>query len=453
MRNTQNVNHAAIPSLCSMAPRKANWSWAACRGVVFVFLFSLIFLPEFRQDGWGDIASSLYAKVDGRFRLIDVLLASLIVLHVLGLACSRTRHLHFPRNLTLPGMGFLAALAGGIVYGTMRGSTNLFFDWRSLALGIGLYFVWSFWIQTAADLHTAVTLFAGYMAIRILVLYGLYLAGSGEILQGVRIPTFDGPTISAIVFTALLCLSYHNSALGKRQKLVWLAVAGAACVMVLLCFRRTYWAELAVGAAILLLLQRRHRGRSLLKLAVIVGLAVAILGPLFFSRMRSFNFAQTSSQFSDDNTDHVDDILDAWDQVQQAPLLGVGVGTPYPTWRIRNWKSESVMVHNAALHVWLKCGITGLVFYLWFHIALLSGLKARAVAPTQGTAAFLAAALAYLSAKFVTSLGFAPWPYSELQLTALISFLFACIAIGAAGNRLAPQSFIPYSRTAGAIAS
>ena len=57
-----------------------------------------------------------------------------------------------------------------------------------------------------------------------------------------------------------------------------------------------------------------------------------------------------------------------------SPLMGIGVGTAYPTWRIRNWKSESVMVHNAPIHVWLKYGAAGLVCYLWFHLLLLRWL-------------------------------------------------------------------------------
>ena len=82
------------------------------------------------------------------------------------------------------------------------------------------------------------------------------------------------------------------------------------------------------------------------------------------------------TEFGADNADHVLDIADAWDQVRQSPVMGIGLGTSYPTWRIKNWKTESVMVHNAPLHVWLKYGLAGLVCYLWFHLALLRWLTA-----------------------------------------------------------------------------
>jgi hypothetical protein len=45
-------------------------------------------------------------------------------------------------------------------------------------------------------------------------------------------------------------------------------------------------------------------------------------------------------------------------------------------------------------------------------------------------AAFLQAAFAYLLAQFVMTLGFAPWPYSELQLTTLLSFILAAAFMG-----------------------
>jgi hypothetical protein len=54
-------------------------------------------------------------------------------------------------------------------------------------------------------------------------------------------------------------------------------------------------------------------------------------------------------------------------------------------------------------------------------------LYRKARAPTAPLHPFLAAAFAYLAAQFVVTLGFAPWPYSELQLTALMAFVLAVV--------------------------
>ncbi len=367
----------------------------------------------------------MYAKAAAGFRFIDMGILALVFLHLVAVACSRQEIVRFPRALALPGLAFLFCIAAGIVYGWSHGGTNFFFDWRALGLGVGLYFVWAFWLQNPPDVHGAVLLFGIYMSVRIALLYVVYLTGRGETLLGVPIPLFDGPALSAIVFTALLAFRYQERSTDRVHKLLWMALAAAACLIVLLCFRRTYWGELAIGTALLMLLQRRHRVRNFALIVTTLCIAALTLGNSFAARVQSLDVMQMDSDFGADNADHWHDLLDALDQVRQSPLLGIGVGTAYPTWRIRNWKTESVMVHNAPIHVWLKYGVAGAICYLWFHLALLRWLHRRSKFLPAGESAFLHVAFAYLTAQFVMTLGFAPWPYSELQLTTLISFILA----------------------------
>ena len=394
-------------------------------------LFSIIFLPEFLHEGDGAAGSFVYTKVAAGFRFVDLGILALVFLHLVALACYRKQIVCFPRALVLPGLAFLGCIATGIWYGHGHGGTNFFFDWRALALGIGLYFVWILWIQTPAELHSTIRLFAIYVGVRIALLYALYLAGRGETLLGVPIPTFDGPALSAIVFTGLLAFRYQESSVNPVHKLLWTALAAAAYLIVLLCFRRTYWGELAIGTAILLLLQHRHRVRNFVLVGTMVCIAAVTLGKPFAARIQSLDFMQMDNEFGADNSDHLHDLLDAWDQVRQSPLMGIGVGTAYPTWRIRNWKNESVMVHNAPIHVWLKYGAVGLICYLWFHARLLRWLHSRSKYLDPNHSAFLNVAFAYLTAQFAMTLGFAPWPYSELQLTTLTSFILAAAFSGA----------------------
>ena len=220
-----------------------------------------------------------------------------------------------------------------------------------------------------------------------------------------------------------------------------MVLAAGACLVVLLCFRRTYWGELAVGGAVLVFRQRR-RARNLVLVGAMLCLALVTLGKTFVARVQSLDFMQMDGDFSADNADHLHDLQDAWDQVQQAPLMGIGVGTAYPTWRIRNWKNESVMVHNAPIHVWLKYGLAGLVCYLWFHIALLRWLSRRTKCMSGDHAAFLSVAFAYLTAQLAMTLGFAPWPYSELQLTTLSSFVLAAAFAGGARAQRTPPILV-----------
>jgi len=414
-------------------------SWALCfwQGLVFCALFSVIFVPEFTRDGSGNTCSPLYAKAVAGFRFVDLAILVLAFCHVAALGCSRGWAVSFPRTLALPGSAFLVCVAIAIAYGDMHKGSNFFFDWRGLALGIGLYFVWSFWMQRPGDLDLAVRLFAVYMAARIALLYMLYLSGYRDTLLGVSIPIFDGPALSCIVFTALLAFRYQETTNHQLGKLLWGGLAAAAYLIVLLCFRRTYWGELGLGTLILLLLRKRHRIRIMVLLAATICIAAGVLGSSFSSRVQSLDVTRVDTEFSADNADHLLDLADAWDQVRQSPLMGIGLGTSYPTWRIKNWKTESVMVHNAPLHVWLKYGLLGLACYLWFHLALLRWLQCRSKKQTP-TSAFFAVAFAYLTAQFVMTLGFAPWPYSELQLTTLISFILALVVISDRNNSEIP---------------
>ena len=185
----------------------------------FAYCFSVILLPEFSRDGNSAPGSFLYFRAIGSLRFIDLAIIALIVSHVAALACFRRKVIYFPRALAVPGLAFLACIVTGICYGSLRGGTNFFFDWRALALGLGLYLVWAVWIRTASDLNLAIRIFAIYMAVRIVILYALHLAGYRETLAGVRIPTFDGPyDFGHRLHRA--ALSQLSQSSGKRQKLV-----------------------------------------------------------------------------------------------------------------------------------------------------------------------------------------------------------------------------------------
>ena len=435
MATTPHVHwRGSVPGQSSLWEGDPRWARRICQAIVLLPLFWLMLLPEYVQ-GLGDPESKsiLYRATIGPLRVVDVLLLAMIFAHAVAWAGSRRLRVELPHELALPGIGFLSALMTAAIYGALHGGTYLFFDWRALALGIGLYGVFVLWMPTAEAVEWAVLLFAAFMAVRIVVIYAEFLSGAGDLLVGVRIPVFDGPTLSAVVFTGLLAACASDFARGWRA-LVWLSLSGAACLLVLLCFRRTFWVELGLGTLFLILAQRERRGRKILVGAACLVAVTALLGPAFYERLQSMDFTQDATEFSQGNPDHVGEVLDAWDQVQRNPVMGIGLGRSFQTLRVQQWKEESVMVHNAPLHVWLKYGLLGLACYAWFHLALLRWLwRRRQQAPESATreaasgkhVAWLGAALAYLAAQFVVSLGFTPWPYSSLQSTILIAFVLA----------------------------
>ena len=90
---------------------------------------------------------------------------------------------------------------------------NFFFDWRALALGVAFYLIYRFWIRTRPMLAPPSSVFGVVAAIRIATLFFSYLRGQGDSLLGLRIPLFDGPSISAFVFAAILGLRRCSQAI------------------------------------------------------------------------------------------------------------------------------------------------------------------------------------------------------------------------------------------------
>ena len=369
--------------------------------------------------------SILYNPLTGGFRLIDIFVLALGLAHGFALGCSRQRIRVFPRKLTLLMAAFGVAIAVSLVYGFERGGRNFFFDWRAIAVGVAFYIVYRFWIQKVPDARAAIVCFGAVASMHLVTMFYSYLHGQGDSLLGVRIPLFDGPSISAFVFAALLGLSSFGGDSENRRRWVWLILSAGAMLLVALCFRRTYWAEFAVGVALLVMTARGHRLRTLALPLCMIVIAFLVLGTSFTERLSSVDFTRDDAPYSEDNSDHVGDVLDAWAQVRAAPLLGIGLGTSYPTSHIRNWKEESVMVHNAALHAWLKYGLFGLAVYLAYHLSLFRCLRIHGKRSPPRHRAIVNAAFAYLAAQFIVSLGFTPWPYSAVQSTNLIAFLLA----------------------------
>lgn len=419
------------------------------RAVIVAGLVSLIFVPEYVQ-GLGDPASKsfLYGEAFGGLRVLDVLLLTLAALHAVAIGIMRQRRRYLPRSLMVLLSGFGVAILVSIFYGVRNGGQNFFFDWRALALGAGLYLVYRFWIQTPEEAAQAIGVFAVVVAARVGYLLLSYAAGTGDTLLGIRIPIFDGPTISAAVFAALLGIGLSLGSTGQRSRILWLLLATGALIFVALCFRRTYWAELGLGLLILALLSARHALRILVLVACVTAIAWFALGPSLAQRIASLDIQDDEAPYAEDNSDHVGDILDAWEQVRESPVMGIGLGRSYPTWRIRSWKDESVMVHNAPLHVWLKYGLLGLAFYLAFHLTLFRSLRRIGKQSPPARRAWLNAVLAYLAAQFVVSLGFTPWPYSAVQSTNLIALLLAIAYVRVPSCHFQQSRWLPQPTTA-----
>lgn len=408
------------------------------RWLVLTLIFSLLWFREYSTaDG---PRSFLYVESWGGFRLADLLVMGLVYFHLLWILGTRQPIPRIPSILKKPALLFLVALGISICWGVYQGGTHVYFDWRDIFLGAGLALVFSCWIRTPEALHEALYIFAAVMGLRVLYILTGYVAGTRAnltVISGFATPYYDSAALSAAVFLALMCFQFVPLESSSFQKIV-LVIAGGAGLLVLLSFRRALSVDLTVGVIILAAFKRRRIAAY--GLIVVIAVSVALLGGnRVYQRIKSMDpFATGPAEYTSDNEDHVNDVLEAFDQVKQHPLLGIGLGRTYRTPRLSAWKVESWGVHNGLLHTWLLYGLLGLVDYLWFHASVFRWLKRLHAARLDPRVRALAqVGLAYLVGPFILSFAFSPLPYGSLTIDILVFFTIgSLLSLQAASPRL-----------------
>jgi O-antigen ligase len=426
-----------LPVPANTRRRVTPFSW-----LLFLAVFAVL-IP--RESAGIDSPSPglIYEQAFGDFRWIDLLIfGALGFMIAVRIGTGKLFKLHVPRDIGRWALLLSAAIALSMVHGSLAGGTELFFDWQGLAVGAAFMFLVYQLVRTRPEaVRVAAFALIAVLAARAVYALAMFFSGSsGVTLQGVRIPVFDGPTLSNTVFVLIAagCLAVGWKTGSVNSRLVCAGAAAIALLLVVLAFRRTYWGEAFVGLVAILLIFNKRRLSALL---TIVALAVVLLPYLpgeFRLRAASANpFADDKNRYTVTNEDHLNDLRDAWDVIKQDPVLGYGLGRPYETERITNWKFTSWGVHNAILHVWLRYGLLGLISYVALHLVVLRWLHrlSRRFPSDSFERWWLIAAFSYVTATFVVSLFASPWPFGATQNSLLI--------LGMIGTAFALQNQAP----------
>ena len=400
------------------------------KGIGLMLLFFLVLLREYESSE--GLASPIYGKAMLGFRWIDLVLLGVCALQWLVATGPLSRLRIVPRTLHAPIAVFAVAITLATLNGYIQGGIHVFFDWRDILLGAGLTLCFACWIRTPEELYEGARIFALTIGLATMFYFWRFLVGgygTQAAVPGVRTPLYDGPTLHAAVVLALLGCRFSLTENSPLRKTVWAGLGLAGSQLVILSLRRTFWGELAVGLAALLFLVKRSRLAIAAFTAATLILAVSFQGERISARAGSLSTnAGSASPYGVTNTDHINDLLDAWDHVKENPVLGIGLGRPYATKRIRHWKTESWGVHNGLLHTWLLYGLLGLIGYVWFHFSLLRWLnRTQRMSRHTTVEAFSQVALACVAGPFVMSLGFSPWPYGSLQHIVVAAFILGSL--------------------------
>ena len=198
-----------------------------------------------------------------------------------------------------------------------------------------------------------------------------YATGAGKTLDGVTI-TFLAETPNW--FTVLLILGALALVIGRGRLPLWATIASVlALLSLVLSFRRSFWIGAIVGIVFVIVAVRGGRRARLLPVAVaaaaiILTLSTGLIGGAQGALTQRFNqLSPTQIQSSQDDRYRLDETRNVWAEIQDHPVTGLGLGTP---WVVRDPLSQTLPQgtfynHFALLWFWLHLGILGPIIYLW----------------------------------------------------------------------------------------
>lgn len=304
-----------------------------------------------------------------------------------------------------------------LVLAVFRQASEPFADWRNwVILAITTIVVAKLVVDRMWRQRVLTDLALGYGLLSAVHL-ALWLGGGGIQLFDIRIPLFDGYDLSLAVFASVVAAESWIRGFPGMTRVYALALRVSFFVstaLVMLSFRRTLWTFVVLSMISVTIwgwragrASRAHVGKILGATAVLVVVAVMVLGPEAVSeRLASFNPVARNA-YTATNEDHVNDLRDALTVIADEPLLGLGIGSTYDTILIAHWKTESFEVHNAFIHSWLKFGLLGVVTYIGFHVALgMAYLRLGA----RGAVGFTAAGIALFTEQVMSLVE--TWPYA-----------------------------------------
>lgn len=216
-----------------------------------------------------------------------------------------------------------------------------------------------------------------------------YLTGRGVPFGGnedYRIVSSDSAEL--MVFITMILLVYIMISKEKIRGISLLfSILGTFPMIfaVILSFRRGHWLGMIISV-ILIFLWGSSEYRKKIILSFLLGLFLLIPTVFLVSAWNSGQSAdddlsRVSKRFSTlfdpeqgSNKHHYFEAVQTFEDIMQSPILGLGLGsehTPVLPWLVDEWQEEdqpTFVVHNTFLYVWMKLGILGLLFLIWWGI-------------------------------------------------------------------------------------
>lgn len=349
------------------------------------------------------------------------------------------------------------ALVLAIGYAIISQVPEPFVDWRNLvALALACAFALRWLSGRVWRVEAVLDLAIGYGIVAVIFLIR-WLAGIGEYLFDVLIPVFYWPALFMILFASLVLVSTWLAGIRHLDRLrrIGVMVGGLAATLVIaLSFRRSFWLGWVVGMVVVVATSIRAghlRSRKAFLLVTLIVLAGAVAFAAFGAEAFTARLASiapgSETAYSATNQDHVNDLIEALNQIEKSPILGLGIGQFYDTPLLATWKEESFEVHNSLLHAWVKFGLLGLVAFLGFHFSWVRA-SLRVADPDPTLRAAHAGVAAYVVGQLANTFT-QTWVYGRFQMAVHLGVVLACLLV-APSKRPLKKSMILSATSRGA---
>jgi O-Antigen ligase len=340
----------------------------------------LIILCEGPVFGIFTFTSHIYTKIYRDLAVTDVLVVLMIV--AIGMDLLRSgRRLIVPRPLMLPSLLLAMAMLVGVIAGHAGGGSLRFV----LASEDVLAFLLVLPIAIAnlsIERRQVIALLYGAMALAIVkAVLGLFevAGGYGQVIEGEATLTYREPTANWLIMIALLALL--AAVIARIRPPLWMLLGSPLLVAsLLLSYRRSFWIAAVLAILLVVLLGLSPLGRRLLlPTAVVVGLAVWLVGSVHFQSQlpvvkRVVSLQPSSLVANVEDRYRLDERANVIGEIRKHPVVGLGMTIPWAA-TVRPLPVEHEdgrgYVHFAALWFWLKLGVLGLVAYIGMMLASL----------------------------------------------------------------------------------
>ncbi len=319
------------------------------------------------------LMTKLYNPVFKQLTALDLLVILAVVAVGLDLV-RRRRPPHLPAALGFPLLIVALAMTAGLII-TQASGAGL----RDTVFGMHvlLYLLWLPMAIVNLELDRAqlALLLKGAIALALIKagmgLVVLASGGSVEIDSGTHL-TYYEPTANWLVL--LVLLGVIAALVGGLPRERWMALAvPLLTASLVLSYRRSFWIASILGLLLVLLLGTSRRGRRVLvPAAVLVGIAIWVVGSIEFQAQtplanRVQSLAPSRLESNAEDRYRLDERVNVIAEIRRHPVEGLGFQTGWVA-SARPLPVEHVdgrfYVHFALLWWWLKMGVLGVAAFV-----------------------------------------------------------------------------------------